>query len=388
LQQHHQFKKKKKKKKKKKNKKKNTKTKNKTHSSMQWVKDLAQQYLPDQLGGQQVQGPQFISVNGKQFQVLDKQGEGGFSFVYKVVDSQQRAYALKRMLLADKKAQDAAQREVDFLRQLKHRAIVELVTSQVNSREALLVFEYCAGGSVYSLIEQRLSQRRPLTEPEIWSIYHAACEAVECLHSQEPPIIHRDLKVENLLISDHGVVLCDFGSATTKVWNPNLSASERRYAEDDINNNTTMSYRSPEMADLYSGHKITEKSDVWALGVLLYRLAYFEPPWETDSSLGILNCKYRIPHQNFSENVPAVIKMLLVLDPTKRPDIYHLVEQVLRIRGKQASSTFLQRKEKYRARAASEQAGEQQQRQGQPKRNVSNPSFGGGGGGGGGGGWQ
>lgn len=163
----------------------------------------------------------------------------------------------------------------------RHRAIVELEAAEVNAREALMLFEFCSGGSVYALIEKRLAQRRPLQEAEVWAIFHAACEATEHCHSQSPAIIHRDLKVENLLVADRGVVLCDFGSATTHVWTPNASSSERRACEEDVNNNTTMSYRSPEMADLYSGHAITERSDVWALGVLLYRLAYFEPPWDT-----------------------------------------------------------------------------------------------------------
>ncbi len=119
----------------------------------------------------------------------------GFSFVYKVADSSGKLYALKRILLADRKAAEAAQREVAFLKQLpRHRAIVELVASDVSSKEALLLFEFCSGGSVYHLIERRLEQRRPLGEAEVWAIFHAACEAVEHMHSQEPPILHRDLK--------------------------------------------------------------------------------------------------------------------------------------------------------------------------------------------------
>ncbi len=271
--------------------------------------------------------------------------------MYKVSDESGQVFALKRILLADKKAAEAARREVQFLREIpRHRALVELVGAEVSSKEALLLFEYCGGGSVYSLIERRLEQQRPLGEEEVWAVYHAACEAVEHLHTQTPPIIHRDLKVENLLLAKRGVVLCDFGSATTHVYNTQ-SAAERRAAEDDINNNTTMSYRSPEMADLFCGKRISEKSDVWALGVLLYRLAYFEPPWEADSSLGILNCKYRIPHNRCSDALPSLIKSLLILDPNKRPDIYFVLERVLAVRGKTMSATMAQRRDAYRQRA-------------------------------------
>jgi serine/threonine protein kinase len=110
-------------------------------------------------------------------------------------------YALKRILLADKKGAEAAKREVQFLKDIpRHRAVVELVASEVSSKEALLLFEYCGGGSVYSLIERRLEQGRPLGEDEVWAVYHAACEAVEHLHSQQPPVIHRDLKGTQFLL--------------------------------------------------------------------------------------------------------------------------------------------------------------------------------------------
>lgn len=114
---------------------------------------------------------------------------------------------MKRILLVDQKAAECAKKEIDFLKNVpRHRAIVELVASELSSKEALLMFEFCGGGSVYSLIERRLEQRRPLKEDEVWAIFHATCEAVEHLHSQEPPIIHRDLKGESLFVG----VVCSF----------------------------------------------------------------------------------------------------------------------------------------------------------------------------------
>jgi serine/threonine protein kinase len=150
-------------------------------------------------GGEAV--PEYINVSGKQYQILEKHGEGGFSFVYKVVDSRGEVYALKRILLVDKKAAENAKREVDFLKTLpRHRAIVELVAADISSQEALILFEFCGGGSVYHLIERRLEQGRPLGENEVWAIFHATCEAVEHMHSQTPVILHRDLVGISLLL--------------------------------------------------------------------------------------------------------------------------------------------------------------------------------------------
>ncbi len=56
--------------------------------------------------------------------------------------------------------------------------------------------------------------------------------------------------------------LCDFGSATTRVYN-SANERERQLAEDDIQKNTTMNYRAPEMIDLYRKQVINEKVDIW-----------------------------------------------------------------------------------------------------------------------------
>jgi AP2-associated kinase len=85
------------------------------------------------------------------------------------------------------------------------------------------------------------------------------------MHSSKPPILHRDLKVENLLVSELGVYkLCDFGSATT------LSSLENIIEEgniealaEDINRQTTLQYRAPELVDVSRRMLISEKIDVW-----------------------------------------------------------------------------------------------------------------------------
>jgi AP2-associated kinase len=72
----------------------------------------------------------------------------------------------------------------------------------------------------------------------------------------------RETQVENVLLTRNTFKLCDFGSCTTKTYFPQTS-SEMSRAEDDINRNTTMSYRSPEMLDLYRHQLINEKADIW-----------------------------------------------------------------------------------------------------------------------------
>jgi AP2-associated kinase len=154
---------------------------------------------------------------------------------------------------------------------------------------------------------------------------------------------HDVKQVENVLLTRNTFKLCDFGSCTTKTYFPQTS-SEMSRAEDDINRNTTMSYRSPEMLDLYRHQLINEKADIWvslissssfifilrlivfsdilflailmmmmgwkkALGILLFRICFFKHPFDETSRIAALNVKYEIPEDSpYSANIHNLIR--------------------------------------------------------------------------------
>ncbi|CAO3598615.1 unnamed protein product [Absidia cylindrospora] len=189
--------------------------------------------------------------------------------------------------------------------------------------------EYCPGGGVIDLMNRRLQQR--LTEPEILNIFSNVCEALAYMHYCQPPVLHRDLKVENILIlSQDQYKLCDFGSAALSKGSYIPSTlQEIQKVEDDVQRHTTLQYRAPEMIDIYQKKPINEKADIWALGVLLYKLCYYTTPFEEQGQLAILNAHYSIPQTPyFSNGLRQLIISMLQEDQQKRPNIYQVVKSV------------------------------------------------------------
>uniref|UniRef100_A0A1A9WKZ0 Protein kinase domain-containing protein n=1 Tax=Glossina brevipalpis TaxID=37001 RepID=A0A1A9WKZ0_9MUSC len=172
------------------------------------------------------------------------------------------------------------------------------------------------------------------TEPEVLQIFCDIVEAVSRLHYCQTPIIHRDLKVENILLNDAGnYVLCDFGSATAKILNPQQHGVTA--VEEEIQKYTTLSYRAPEMIDLYSGKNITTKADIWALGCLLYKLCFFTLPFG-ESTLAIQNGTFSIPdNSKYSKGMHQLIKFMLEPDMEKRPNIWQVAEVAFHLNNKE-----------------------------------------------------
>jgi len=247
--------------------------------------------------------------------------EGGFAHVYVVrlphpIDGTESA-VLKRVAVPDKAALANMRTEVETMKKLKgHRHIVKYIDSHASQLrgggyEVFLLMEFCSGGGLIDFMNTRLQNR--LTEPEIIKIFSDVAEGVACMHYLKPPLLHRDLKVENVLISRRGGVsfykLCDFGS-TAPPRPAATSAAEGRLIEDDVQRHTTLQYRSPEMIDVYRKQPIDEKSDIWALGVLLYKLCYYTTPFEEVGQMAILNASYKFPsYPQFSDRLKMLIGM-------------------------------------------------------------------------------
>ncbi|XP_048784300.1 AP2-associated protein kinase 1 isoform X10 [Lagopus muta] len=269
-----------------------------------------------------------FGIGRRQVTVDEVLAEGGFAIVFLVRTNNGMKCALKRMYVNNEYDLQVCKREIQIMRDLSgHKNIVGYIDSSINSVssgdvwEVLILMDFCRGGQVVNLMNQRL--QTGFTENEVLQIFCDTCEAVARLHQCKTPIIHRDLKVENILLHDRGhYVLCDFGSATNKFQNP--QAEGVNAVEEEIKKYTTLSYRAPEMVNLYSGKLITTKADIWALGCLLYKLCYFTLPFG-ESQVAICDGNFTIPdNSRHSQDMHCLIRYMLEPDPDKRPDIYQV----------------------------------------------------------------
>lgn len=262
-----------------------------------------------------------IQVGGHRVVIQKYLSEGGFAHVYLVklpspVDGTDLA-VLKRVAVPDKESLRSMRTEVETMKRLKgHRPIVAYIDSHASELrgggyEVFLLMEFCDGGGLIDFMNTRLQHR--LTEPEILNIFADVAEGVACMHYLKPALLHRDIKVENVLITTRSggrrFMLCDFGSAAPPTPAPS-SVVECRLMDEDVQKHTTLQYRSPEMVDVYRKQPLNEKADIWALGVFLYKLCYYTTPFEDQGQLAILNASYKFPpHPKFSDKLRRLICM-------------------------------------------------------------------------------
>ncbi|KAM6519498.1 Ark- serine/threonine protein kinase [Fusarium falciforme] len=287
-----------------------------------------------------------IQVGSHRVVIQKYLSEGGFAHVYlvkmpKPVDGTDMA-VLKRVAVPDKETLRGMRTEVETMKRLKgHRPIVTYIDSHASELrgggyEVFLLMEFCNGGGLIDFMNTRLQHR--LTEPEILNIFTDIAEGVACMHYLKPALLHRDLKVENVLITAKGsskrFKLCDFGSAAPPRPAP-TTVVECRLMDEDVQKHTTLQYRSPEMIDVYRKQPINEKSDIWALGVLLYKLCYYTTPFEDQGQLAILNASFRFPsHPVFSDRLKKLIASMLKENMQSRPNIYQVLKEGCAMQGR------------------------------------------------------
>ncbi|CCF59743.1 hypothetical protein KAFR_0H03330 [Kazachstania africana CBS 2517] len=283
-----------------------------------------------------------LPVGSHQVRIIKYITSGGFAQIYTVEISPPDSFCdsniacLKRVIVPDKPSLNTLRAEVDAMKLLRNnKHVVSYIDSHASksnfnngSYEVFLLMEYCERGGLIDFMNTRLQNR--LTESEVLSITSQVAQGIAAMHALQPPLLHRDIKIENVLISkSNQYKICDFGSVSGIIRPPH-NPQELQYVQHDVLKNTTAQYRSPEMIDFYRGLPIDEKSDIWAIGVFLYKLCYYTTPFEKNGGeAAILSARYEYPNfPIYSERLKHLIHAMLMENPHQRPNIYQVIEEI------------------------------------------------------------
>ena len=194
---------------------------------------------------------------------IDKQiGQGGMGAVYVATDERFGSrVAIKETLFMDDNFRKAIEREARLLNSLKHSALPRVTDHFEEDNGQFLVMEYIAGEDVASMMER---EQRPFPVGQILKWADQLLDALDYLHNQTIPVVHRDIKPQNLKVTPKGdVILLDFGLAK---GNP-TDASKQTQAKSIFG--YSKNYASLEQIQ---GTGTDPRSDLYSLAATLYHL--------------------------------------------------------------------------------------------------------------------
>lgn len=261
------------------------------------------------------------------FDILTKIGSGSFGTVYKVRRKADNVlYVIKniRIIELSYKEQNDAINECQILAQLVSPYVVKYFDSFIEKGALLIVMEYCNRGDLQNLIKK--AKEKEVTcvkETVIWNICLQVMLGLYYIHRKK--ILHRDLKSANVFLtkeenkSSYSVKIGDLGVA--KILDTTTAQANTIVG--------TPYYLSPELcADKPYG----DKSDCWALGVLLYECCTLKHPFDAKNQCALILKIIQSPvkplaRENASPGLSALILWLLNKDPVKRPSIREILSE-------------------------------------------------------------
>lgn len=219
------------------------------------------------------------------------------------------------------KEQKEAYLEAKILEKLNHSNIIkfiEVFRSSKPSATLNIVMDYAKGGDLQKRIKEQRLKKQYFSESNILDWFTQICLAIKHIHDKK--ILHRDLKSQNIFLTENGVVkLGDFGIA--KCLNFTMEKASTIVG--------TPYYLSPEIVQ---NQPYNFKSDIWSLGVLLYEMTCLKMPFEANSlpllSLKIVRGQYGNIPIVYSTDLKNLIKSLMNIDPSKRPSINEILSKL------------------------------------------------------------
>ncbi|XP_074253086.1 serine/threonine-protein kinase Nek1 isoform X7 [Saimiri boliviensis] len=249
---------------------------------------------------------------------LQKIGEGSFGKAVLVKSTEDgRQYVIKEINISrmSSKEREESRREVAVLANMKHPNIVQYRESFEENGSLYIVMDYCEGGDLFKRIN---AQKGVLfQEDQILDWFVQICLALKHVHDRK--ILHRDIKSQNIFLTKDGTVqLGDFGIA--RVLNSTVELARTCIG--------TPYYLSPEICE---NKPYNNKSDIWALGCVLYELCTLKHAFEAGSMknlvLKIISGSFPPVSLHYSYDLRSLVSQLFKRNPRDRPSVNSILEK-------------------------------------------------------------
>jgi serine/threonine-protein kinase len=263
------------------------------------------------------------TVLRNRYRIVQPIGQGGMGAVYLAEDLrlEGRKCAVKAVRIDANVGADLVgelqhqfSREASILARLDHPNLPKVSDYFTESELDYLVMDYVSGKNLKEIVDDARRNGRFLTEVEVLNWARQLCDALEYMHTQDPPVLHRDVKPSNIKLAPSGLIkLVDFGlvklmakddSATITVLQGRGTAAYtplEQYGEDDTHTDV--------------------RSDIYSLGATLYDLFTNQPPAEAKQrflkpeSLAPL----RALNPSVSESIERAVMTAIAMHPDDRP---------------------------------------------------------------------
>ena len=263
------------------------------------------------------------SVLRDRYRILEAIGQGGMGSIYRAEDLRLsgRFCAIKAIQVdpnsspeQQEQAREQFHREASVLARLDHPNLPKVSDFFNHGNRDYLVMDFVPGTDLRQKIEEARSRDEYLDDRTVLNWAVQLCDALAYLHSQEPPIVHRDVKPANIKLTPDGVIkLVDFGLVKLMVPDDTRTVTV-------VQGRGTALYTPLEQYGGDTGHT-DPRTDVYSLGSTLYHLWTGEPPAEAKARF--LRASSLIPprqiNPDISQRTERAILWAMAMHPDDRP---------------------------------------------------------------------